>query len=149
MTRTNIMVQDCNVEESVEIGQGNVFSCGVKIKGLVKVGDDNIFDDNVHIINDTPFQIYIGNSNHFCTGVVVYCSCVGDCNQVGAFANIESAKVLDNCIITPKCNIKNGRIDSCIIFQDGTLRNINKRLAPHEKHLEYLHEFMPKYHKLK
>ncbi|CRG93407.1 dynactin subunit 6, putative [Plasmodium gallinaceum] len=69
------------INENVNIGKGNIIFPGCNVivkKAKIYIGENNLFEDNVTIINNTNKNMYIGNYNIFRSG-----TCITDSLKIG------------------------------------------------------------------
>lgn len=106
----------CNLEKNVQLGNGNIiFPCCTILpkNGSIEIGDHNLFEDNVIIINNIDRKMVIGNYNIFRSGCYIIDSAViGDGNyfdykSVVRNVSIGSGSFIGiNTIVNNKWNIQ-------------------------------------------
>lgn len=90
-------------EETVKIGKGNILFPGCKIiaeKGKIYIAHNNLFEDNVMIINNTSENMYIGSFNIFRSGTHILNSMnIGDDNYFDYKSYIQNTTIGNKCFI--------------------------------------------------
>jgi sugar O-acyltransferase (sialic acid O-acetyltransferase NeuD family) len=93
----NLISPDLDLDESIYLGKGNIFTRGVNPTVDIKIGSFNIFNLNITIGHDTV----IGNFNVLNPGVTISGSVrIGDCNLLGTGATIlQNLSIGNNNVI--------------------------------------------------
>lgn len=90
-------------EESIIIGNKNIIFPGCSIiaeKGKIFIGHNNLFEDNVTILNKTHGNMYIGNFNIFRSGTyVLNCMNIGDDNYFDYKCFVKHTNISSRCFI--------------------------------------------------
>ncbi|KAI8925199.1 trimeric LpxA-like protein [Entophlyctis helioformis] len=144
----------------IDLGTNNVFQPLVRIlqedgAGPIVMGSNNIFEEQVTVINSGPAMLFIGDNNLFSTGSTIRSKYVGNNCTVSAKAVLHpDSSIQDNCVIGPRCIVAAGETvpENTVMYGTGdhVSRTRAKPLASqillHPKHVEYLKDVLPKYH---
>ncbi|GAW79724.1 dynactin subunit 6 [Plasmodium gonderi] len=112
-----------NQDNNIILGNGNILFPGCRIiskHGHIHIGDNNLFEDNVTIINCTYDNMYIGNYNIFRSGTyITNVRTIGDQNYFDY-----------KC----KCTISNSNIGCCSYIRANLFRgNMNDKRHHYRK----------------
>lgn len=130
--------------------------------GLIVIGNGNLIEERVRIINDKPTPMIVGDHNVFEVDAVIEASKVGNNNILEAKSHLGSHTQLgDNCIIGAGCvivdNTSKQGDTSLDIFPNNTVitgsdlkRRVVKDLPPssHSSQMDFLRKILPNYQKL-
>ncbi|KAI8825822.1 dynactin subunit p27 [Fimicolochytrium jonesii] len=145
----------------VEIGRNAVIHPKCRLineaSGSIVLGNGTIIEENVQIVNKTANPLLIGDNNIIEVGAYIESAQIGNGCTIEIGARVQRGTIIgDNCVIGVKCMTFPNQVipDDTVIFggQLATrkMTKSNKMQASlHAKHLEYLHETMPKYHHVK
>ncbi|CAG8522178.1 15673_t:CDS:2 [Funneliformis caledonium] len=142
-----VVCQDIELKGEIQIGPG----------GPIIIGQNNIVEENVTIINKLPTALTIGDDNVFEVGCYVEGSKIGSKNIIEAKARILSGTSLgNNCVVGAVCSTKKDEIilDNTVIYGDHHNRRIqtasaNQISSLHTRHLDYLREVLPKFNHIR
>ncbi|RHZ68392.1 hypothetical protein Glove_295g28 [Diversispora epigaea] len=151
-----VVCQDTELKGEIHIGPGTVLHPQCKINaecGPIYIGNNNIIEENVTIINKYPGKLIIGDENVFEVGCFVEGSKIGSRNIIEAKARILGSTSLgDNCVIGAVCSTnKDDEIpDDTVIYGDHHNRRTQTATSSHQsslhtRHLDYLREVLPKF----
>eukprot|EP01097_Dermamoeba_algensis_P011706 TRINITY_DN918_c0_g1_i1.p1 TRINITY_DN918_c0_g1~~TRINITY_DN918_c0_g1_i1.p1 ORF type:complete len:145 (-),score=31.66 TRINITY_DN918_c0_g1_i1:198-632(-) len=125
--------------------------------GPIEIGENNIFEEMVVIINKSKDVMKIGNNNIFEVGSEVYSSKIGDNNTIEAKAFVsEGTSIGNGCVIGTAVKIPCGEqiADHTIVY--GPTNSTKKydffkenHESLHLSHVEILMKTLPKFHKLR
>lgn len=155
-----VVCQDIELKGEIQIGPGTVLHPQCKILsegGPIIIGQNNIVEENVTIINKLPTALTIGDDNVFEVGCYVEGSKIGSKNIIEAKARILSGTSLgNNCVVGAVCSTKKDEIilDNTVIYGDHHNRRIqtasaNQISSLHTRHLDYLREVLPKFNHIR
>jgi len=159
MSIKSAVCKDSTISGDVKLGNGNVFHqrCNIVAeKGPILIGDDNLIEENVIILNENPEPLVIGSNNHFLVGAIIKGS-VGDNCVVEERGSVASKSFLGNnsTIGVSCCTRANEKIEeNSIIFgkQNGRMQNnepVQNRIAQHKAQLQYFREVLNVFHDLR
>ncbi|GAA6010703.1 hypothetical protein JCM11491_002904 [Sporobolomyces phaffii] len=191
-----VVVADCDLRGDITIGQGSVLQprCTIlALSGPIVLGDNNILEENVVIVNRLKQPLVIGNSNLFQVGARIESPKIGDHNNFGIRSRISPhVQVESHCTVGSGCVVlpspfpspappPSVQPDSAMppssepepdsapdsepletlpshthVFSSENRRRVNdsgegvvQTRALFVKHIEYLRESLPRFHKLK
>lgn len=132
--------------------------------GPIVIGNNNLIEERVKIINNKPEPMVIGDHNVFEVDSYCEASKIGDNNIMESKSRInERIELTDNCIIGAGCNLsdmdKNNETSQSDrrIFPSNTVicgRDMNKRVvkdlpaSSHGSQIDFLRKILPNYQKL-
>ncbi|TPX33686.1 hypothetical protein SmJEL517_g03498 [Synchytrium microbalum] len=120
--------------------------------GLIIFGKNNIIEENAIIINKTIQPLIIGDGNHFGVRSVFEGVRMGSNCTLEAKSRVSPGTTIgDDCIIGVHCSTRPDETlpNNTIIFGTGRRTQPTSQNALHQRHLDYLHEVLPKYHHVK
>ncbi|CDU17247.1 dynactin subunit 6, putative [Plasmodium yoelii] len=112
-TNTNKSYVLGKLNQNIILGKGNSIFPGSTILATtakIYIGDHNLFEDNVTIINNTNKNMYIGNYNIFRSGTHI----------------INSLKIGSNNYFDYKSTLYNCTINGCVFVKANILMNIKE-----------------------
>jgi len=110
---------DVTVGDRTYIGPGCIFYAR---NGPIEIGSENIFTENVHVVNKSSKTMVIGDQNIFETGAKIEAKRIADLNMFGAKCVVmPNVSIGSGCVITPKVQVINRKDlkDGTIIFGDN------------------------------
>jgi len=144
-TKTTVMWEDVHLRGDVTIGEKTYIGPGCIFftrKGPIVVGDENVFTENVRVVNESSKTMYIGNQNVFESGAKVQAAKIGNLNKFGAKSVVMAdVKISNGCVITPRSQVINGkRLDEgTIVFGENASHkettNVRRRMQHEVKRL--------------
>jgi len=159
-----IICQDCVISNGVQIGVGTVLHPKASIiieegAGPIVLGENNIIEELVQIINRSKEKMIIGSNNLFEVGCIIECLSIGNQNVIESKSIISRDVVIGNgCSISAKSVIPEKQIlnDNTVISEtNSSFENFNSKIpvemheSIHSSHLELLHKTLPKFHNMK
>ncbi|EAL62063.1 dynactin subunit p27 [Dictyostelium discoideum AX4] len=160
----SLICQDSTVSNGVQIAIGTVLHPRSSIiisegAGPIIIGENNIIEELVQIVNKSPEPMIIGSNNLFEVGSYIECKSIGNGNVFE-----PKCKILKNTIIKDQCSIGAG----CIVSEDKICENntiiaqtqnsqiqttstlpYDHHSSIHMTHLELLHKSIPLFHTIK
>lgn len=148
----------------VTIGSECVIHPGVTIqarKGPISIGDRNLIEERVKIINDRIEPMIIGNNNVFEVDSVCEATKVGNENVMEAKSRVgPNIEITSNCIIGAGCNLSISDESSkqpsellqpyTVISGENLIRKVVDTLPKSslDSQLDFLRKVLPNYQKL-
>ncbi|KAJ2162009.1 hypothetical protein GGF46_001001 [Coemansia sp. RSA 552] len=144
------------IEGDVQIGNGTVVHVGASIiakNGPIIIGSNNIISERAAIVNHHSTPLMIGDNNLLETDALVEGRGIGHRNVVQVRGKVVGTSTLgNNCVVGPMCTTDQTENvpDNTVIFGSPQLRRTRndsraEHAAIHLKHLEYIHEMLPRY----
>lgn len=147
---------DCVVHPTVQI---------IARQGPIRIGNNNLIEERVSIINDKPEPLIIGDHNVFEVDSRCLSTNVGNNNVMESKSSIDSTiELSDSCVIGAGCQLAS---DSLVHVNERKLskekldpftvvsgRNMNRRVvrnlpaSSHNSQLDFLRKILPNYQKL-
>ncbi|CEL99576.1 unnamed protein product [Vitrella brassicaformis CCMP3155] len=156
-----LVCQEATLKGEVFVGAGSVVhpTCFVDARvGPIRIGADNIFEEQVEIVNTTPEVLVIGDKNIFEVGTkVTGVRSIGNSNVFETRCVLQpGVKIGDGCTVGVGVEVP----ENLTLDNEGVLYGPQSRSAvekeagfQHEaqlqRHLEILRETLPKSHYLK
>ncbi|KAJ1950233.1 hypothetical protein EC988_004465 [Linderina pennispora] len=151
-----LVCQNSTIEGDVRIGNGTVVHVGASIiakNGPIIIGASNIISERVVIVNLHPTPLVIGDENLFETEARIEGCGMGHRNVVQVRGKVLGSSTLgNNCVVGTMCETAPEEMisDSTVLFGNPQARRIRtdnnaEHMAIHKKHLEYIHEMLPRY----
>eukprot|EP01098_Paradermamoeba_levis_P003311 TRINITY_DN1523_c0_g1_i2.p1 TRINITY_DN1523_c0_g1~~TRINITY_DN1523_c0_g1_i2.p1 ORF type:complete len:194 (-),score=34.72 TRINITY_DN1523_c0_g1_i2:48-629(-) len=155
-----VVCLDTLISGEVTIKKGTVCHPRCKIVaqgGPIEIGENNIIEELVVIVNKTNQLLRIGDNNTFEVGAQIYAHQIGDNNVIETKAFVsEASEVGNGCVVGTCVRIPAGeRVqDGLVVFgpDNSTRKQIFMKeayLSLHLSHLDILAKTLPKYHRLK
>lgn len=133
--------------------------------GPIVIGNNNLIEERVNIINDKPKPMCIGDNNVFEVDARCCSTHVGNNNTMESKSSIDESIVLTNeCVIGAGCclstTLGTDESDDPVkveVLEERTVisgRNLDRRVvpnmppSPHESQLDFLRKILPNYQKL-
>ncbi|KAJ1857229.1 hypothetical protein GGH12_003368 [Coemansia sp. RSA 1822] len=144
------------LEGDIRIGNGTVVHIDASIiakNGPIIIGSNNIISDRVRIINNHATPLVIGDNNQIETDAVIEGRGIGHKNVVQVRGKVVGTSTLgNNCVVGVMCETEPAENvpDNTILFGNPQSRrtrsdNNAEYLEVHNKHLQYVHEMLPRY----
>ncbi|KAJ1899693.1 hypothetical protein LPJ66_001951 [Kickxella alabastrina] len=144
------------IEGDVQIGNGTVVHVGASIlakNGPIIIGSNNIISERATIINNHAHPLTIGDDNLIETDSRVEGRGMGHRNTVQVRGIIAGTSTLgNNCVVGAACttDLAENVPDNTVLFGCPQARRMradgnSDHLFMHKKHLEYIHEMLPRY----
>ncbi|GAA5967941.1 hypothetical protein JCM3765_001794 [Sporobolomyces pararoseus] len=175
-----VIVSDCDLRGDITIGSGTVLQprCTIlALSGPIILGENNILEENVVIVNRLKQPLIIGDSNLFQVGSRIESPKIGSFNNFGIRSRISPhVQVQDNVTVGAGCIVlpspfpdpegEHEEVESIgtvetlktftTVFGSDNRRRFNdskegvvQDRALFVKHIEYLRETLPRFFKLK
>ncbi|SOV75616.1 dynactin subunit 6, putative [Plasmodium sp. gorilla clade G3] len=137
--KESISFYDLDKNKNIIIGKRNIIfpSCHIKSdKAKIVIGENNLFEDLVTIINNTSIDMYIGSYNIFRSGTYIYNTLkIGDRNCFDYKCNIIKRNIGSNTfiginmMIDKKWRLRNDYkiIDNVVIYLNSQIIQENMR----------------------
>ncbi|CAG8512424.1 6009_t:CDS:10 [Ambispora gerdemannii] len=148
-----VVCEDIVLEGEIRIGEGTVLHPQCKIlaeQGPIVIGQNNIIEEKVTIVNRQQKPLLIGDENVFEVGSYIEGTKIGNKNIIEAKARIMGTTSLgNNCVIGAVCSTRNDENipDNTVIYGDYHNRRTQtngSNASVHTRHLDYLREVLPK-----
>ncbi|KAL7748381.1 hypothetical protein RI367_006343 [Sorochytrium milnesiophthora] len=156
---TAVVCQEADLRGNISIGVGTVVHPKCRIisarDGPILIGRNNIFEENVTIINNTTSGMVIGDENHFEVGCYVASKYIGHYNIIEPKAQVaENTTIGDHCVVGALCTTCKDEVvpSNTVIYGSDNQRRTQApvdKASLHSVHLQYLWETLPKYNHLK
>ncbi|OTF69640.1 hypothetical protein BLA29_006852 [Euroglyphus maynei] len=151
-----ICTEHTRIEGDVTIGLKNVIHPTAKIIaecGPIIIGDYNLIEENVCIINKTPgITMMIGNHNVFEVGANIQTPQIGDHNVMESKCNVESStRITNGCVIGAMCNINYDEIlpENTVIYGSKCERRLqHEKPSVQLSQIEFLGKILPNYQRI-
>ncbi|KAJ2834307.1 hypothetical protein GGI24_000457 [Coemansia furcata] len=151
-----LVCKKTTIEGDVQIGNGSVVHVGASIiaqNGPIIIGSNNIISERAVITNLHSTPLTIGDDNSIETDARVEGCGMGHRNTVHVRARIAGTSTLgNNCVVGVLCTTgpADNIPDNTVLFgspqsQRNRTDSPSEYLAAHRKHLEYIHEMLPRY----
>ncbi|KAJ2472811.1 hypothetical protein GGI02_001319 [Coemansia sp. RSA 2322] len=155
-TNNSLVCKNTTIEGDVQIGNGTVVHVGASIiakNGPIIIGANNIINERTVITNIHSTPLAIGDDNLIETDAVVEGRGMGHRNTVQVRGRIAGSSTLgNNCVVGVMCSTGPAESisDNTVLFGSMQSRRIRadaqaELTAAHRKHLEYIHEMLPRY----
>ncbi|EUR72959.1 hypothetical protein PFBG_02160 [Plasmodium falciparum 7G8] len=137
--KESISFYELHKNKNIIIGKRNIIfpSCYMKCdKAKIVIGENNLFEDLVTIINNTSTDMYIGSYNIFRSGTYIYNSMkIGDRNCFDYKCNIIKSNIGShtfigiNMMIDKKWRLRNDHkiVDNVVIYLNSQIIQVNKK----------------------
>lgn len=141
---------------NIRYGTNNIFCTNFRIeskgKGSIAIGDYNLFDDNVTLVNNSDEDMIIGSFNHLRVGSSFLGGNIGSHNIFGVKSRFQG-NLGDGCLVETNSNVIRDResplVDHSFVSNEGIYhRGQTDTRSQHVEHLQTLQETLPKYHNL-
>nr|SVE75496.1 EOG090X0I48 [Daphnia dolichocephala] len=153
-----IVCCECDLQGDITIGSRTVIHPRAKIialSGPIVIGENNIIEEQVQIINSGENTMIIGNNNVFEVDCHVESKNIGDNNIVESKAFVGRETSLSNgCVIGAKCEVLVPET-----LQEGSLfygagSDVKRRLQSDKPsaqgaQIEFLSKVLPNYHRIR
>ncbi|KAJ2456207.1 hypothetical protein EV183_000134 [Coemansia sp. RSA 2336] len=144
------------IDGDVQIGDGTVVHVGASIiakNGPIIIGNNNIISERAVIVNKHSTPLMIGDNNMLETEALVEGRGIGHKNVIQVRGKVIGTSTLgNNCVVGAMCTTDPSENvpDNTILFGNPQSRrtrsdNNSDYLFLHMKHLEYIHEMLPRY----
>ncbi|KAJ1793892.1 hypothetical protein LPJ59_004657 [Coemansia sp. RSA 2399] len=151
-----LVCKNATVEGDIQIGNGTVVHVGASIiakNGPIIIGSNNIICERAAIINNHKTPLVIGDDNLFETDALIEGCGIGHRNVVQVRGKVYGSCVVgNNCVIGATCTTEPSSSipDNTVLFGSPQARRTRAdgntdHIAMHRKHLEYIHEMLPRY----
>ncbi|KAJ1996249.1 hypothetical protein GGI26_000078 [Coemansia sp. RSA 1358] len=151
-----LVCKNTTIEGDVQIGNGTVVHVGASIlarKGPIIIGSNNIICERATIINNHSAPLTIGDENLIETDVLVAGRGMGHRNVVQVRGKVAGSSTLgNNCVVGATCTTDPDENvpDNTVLFGSPQSRRTRAdgntdHISTHKKHLEYIHEMLPRY----
>ncbi|KAJ2012325.1 hypothetical protein GGI13_005040 [Coemansia sp. RSA 455] len=151
-----LVCKSTTIEGDVQIGNGSVVHVGASIiaqNGPIIIGSNNIISERAVITNLHSTPLTIGDDNLIETDARVEGRGMGHRNTIHVRAKLAGTSTLgNNCVVGVLCSTgpADNIPDNTVLFgspqsQRTRTDNPSEYLAAHRKHLEYIHEMLPRY----
>ncbi|KYQ88335.1 dynactin subunit p27 [Tieghemostelium lacteum] len=161
--KNTIICQDCTINNGVTIGHGTVLHPKASITtehgAPIEIGESNIIEEFVQIINRSKEKMIIGSNNLFEVGSLIECKLIGNENVIETKSKVYRDVVIGNsCVISAGSIVPENEILDDNTVYSVTDRNRLKFTSPipseshmsiHPGHLEHLHKTLPNFHNMK
>nr|CAG4649821.1 EOG090X0I48 [Scapholeberis mucronata]SVE93986.1 EOG090X0I48 [Scapholeberis mucronata] len=153
-----IVCCECELQGEIVIGTRTVIHPRAKIlalSGPIVIGENNIIEEQVEIINKGEETMVIGNNNVFEVDCHVESQRIGDNNIIESKAFVGRQTLLSNgCVIGAKCEVLIPET-----LQEGTLfygsgPDVKRRVQADKPsaqgaQIEFLSKVLPNYHRIR
>nr|SVE78602.1 EOG090X0I48 [Daphnia lumholtzi]SVE79231.1 EOG090X0I48 [Daphnia lumholtzi] len=153
-----IVCCECDLQGDITIGSRTVIHPRAKIiaiSGPIIIGENNIIEEQVQIINRCETPMIIGNNNVFEVDCHVESKFIGDNNIVESKAFVGRQTSLSNgCVIGAKCEVLVAET-----LQEGSLfygagSDVKRRIQSDKPsaqgaQIEFLSKVLPNYHRIR
>ncbi|KAI9032448.1 hypothetical protein DFJ74DRAFT_764132 [Hyaloraphidium curvatum] len=155
----SLICESCSFTGDVKLGKNNVFHHHVRLDasgGPIVVGDSNIFEDRVHVVNRGPGTLVIGSENLLEIGCSVEGSMGNGCTIEPRAKVAAGAKLGNRVVVTPMACAEGELVDGTVVFiaggeQKQHLQSATALSIPstplHLRHIELLRDVLPRYNK--
>ncbi|KAJ1832261.1 hypothetical protein LPJ63_003672 [Coemansia sp. RSA 2711] len=151
-----LVCKNAIIEGDVQIGNGTVVHVGASIiakNGPIIIGSNNIISERAVIINHNSTPLMVGDYNLLETESQIEGRGIGHKNVIQVRGKVVGQSTLgNNCVVGAMCatDPDENVPDNTVLFGNPQARRIradnnNEHLAIHMKHLEYIHEMLPRY----
>ncbi|KAJ2365838.1 hypothetical protein IW150_006107 [Coemansia sp. RSA 2607] len=151
-----LVCKNAIIEGDVQIGNDTVVHVGASIlarKGPIIIGTGNIISERAVIVNNHSTPLTIGDDNLIETDARIEGRGMGHRNTVQIRGVVAGTSTLGNdCVVGTTCttNTSENVPDGTILFGSSLSRRKRADGNPehrftHKKHLEYIHEMLPRY----
>ncbi|KAJ2764988.1 hypothetical protein IWQ56_004275 [Coemansia nantahalensis] len=151
-----LVCKNAVVDGDVQIGSGTVVHVGASIiakNGPIIIGANNIISERATIVNRHSSPLTIGDNNLLETDCLVEGRGIGHGNIVQARGRVAGTSTLgNNCVVGATCSTEPAEnvADNTVLFGSPQSRRLRagtnaEHAAVHKRHLEYIHEMLPRY----
>ncbi|KAI8323909.1 trimeric LpxA-like protein, partial [Martensiomyces pterosporus] len=150
-----LVCKNSTIEGDVRIGNGTVVHVGAAIiakNGPIIIGSNNIISERVVIVNNHSTPLTIGDENLLETDARIEGRGMGHRNTVQVRGRVAGTSTLgNNCVVGTMCSTAPNESvpDNTVLFGNPQSRRLrtdgSMELAAHRKHLEYIHDMLPRY----
>ncbi|KAG9293056.1 hypothetical protein G9A89_016418 [Geosiphon pyriformis] len=147
-----VVCQDTVLDGEINIGTVLHPQCNIRAEqGPIIIGQNNIIEEKVTIVNKQPTSLIIGDENVFEVGSYIEGSRIGNKNIIEAKARILGTTSLgDNCVVGAVCSTRTDEVipNNTIIYgdyHDRRLQTNSGNPTLHTRHLDYLRDVLPKF----
>nr|CAG4646697.1 EOG090X0I48 [Macrothrix elegans] len=149
---------ECELQGDITIGSRTVVHPRAKVLALagpIIIGENNIIEEQVQIINKFPDPMIIGNNNVFEVDCCVESQKIGDNNIVESKAIVGRQTSLSNgCVIGARCEILVPETlpEGTLFYGSGqeVMRRIQSdKPSAQNAQIEFLSKVLPNYHRIK
>ncbi|KAI9562268.1 hypothetical protein GHT06_013233 [Daphnia sinensis] len=153
-----IVCCECDLQGDITIGSRTVIHPRAKIialSGPIIIGENNIIEEQVQIINRCETPMIIGNNNVFEVDCHVESKFIGDNNIVESKAFVGRQTSLSNgCVIGAKCEVLVAETlqESSLFYGAGS--DVKRRVQSDKPsaqgaQIEFLSKVLPNYHRIR
>ncbi|PIA19630.1 dynactin subunit 6 [Coemansia reversa NRRL 1564] len=151
-----LVCKNAVIEGDVQIGNGTVVHVGASIiakSGPIVIGANNIICERATIINNHSTPLMIGDGNLLETDSRIEGRGIGHRNIVQVRSKVTGSSTLgNNCVVSATCSTEptENVPDNTVLYGNPQSRRTRvdadtDHSAVHIKHLEYIHEMLPRY----
>eukprot|EP00026_Physarum_polycephalum_P015094 Phypoly_transcript_15704.p1 GENE.Phypoly_transcript_15704~~Phypoly_transcript_15704.p1 ORF type:complete len:233 (+),score=49.95 Phypoly_transcript_15704:87-701(+) len=159
VVRRTIICQDANLVGSVSVGEGCILhpKCNILAEGgPIVIGENNIVEELVTIVNKSSSVLRIGSNNLFEVGAHIECKQVGNNNVIETKGVLGKDSVVgDGCTVCAGARLPEAAqlANGTVLYSPSLSYNVpeapDMHLTLHTRHLEILYKTLPNFHHLK
>ena len=140
----------------ITVGARTVVHPGARIvatSGPIVIGEDNVIEEGVEIINDAPAEsvMIIGNNNMFEVGCESHSLKIGNRNVLEAKSYVGTRTFLPyGCVVGAGCRVTTEEVlpELCMVSGATCMRRVmDKEPGEEKQQRELLAKVLPSYHK--
>ncbi|KAM3177567.1 hypothetical protein ACTXT7_004320 [Hymenolepis weldensis] len=151
-----VVSSECDLQGDIFVGTRTVIHPKARIlarAGPIRIGESNLIEEQVEIVNDTPNTILIiGDFNVFEVGARVSSREVGNSNVFESKCYVgPQVRISNGCVIGAMCSLTAPEQlpENTMIYGEDCQRRIaSERPMPQSLQLDFLSKILPNYHHL-